>query len=182
MDYRAVNLDTLVWAPTRKVLCAHDSCVVTGVKCTSLPAPMIQTPTGRCSVTPNADYRFPGGHVLRMRVPHEFAVWISQVEDCIRRCVPELSNFTCRPCTSGIPAEMRFSIFIEDDIACYDDAGQEMRDDGALIACDGGLVALLIALEGCWVSHASASWGVKWRIVQIKQMAGALPSESLFVY
>jgi hypothetical protein len=159
MDFRVVRPCSLKWLPQ-----VRQTVPVA-------PATCVQTPPSACDIA-----LLPGRYALTLSLAGhaahtQFLDFVFDLEEHAQRHARRLArhgpNPTWRPCidAGGLVPTMRLSAF--DDAKFFDRSGGKVFDPTGFQAC-----SCLLELTGVWV--AEASWGLRWKVLEVKE-APAVP-------
>lgn len=158
MDYRALALDRVTWVDS-KVWYGGAGKVV------------FQTPLAACTIGPNAKWG-PHAYTLDLRFQHAgFKAFVR----ALQQTVPHSIVGTLRASEAiEWDGRMRLATFGETTWFAADGTHTpDPPDQMETCMC-------VLQLVGLWMSHASGTWGLKWRVPECKASSRELEDVPLF--
>lgn len=161
-DFRAAEVSALTWFPqSRKAV------PVTPVR--------VQVPPSPCAVS-----LLPGRWGVELTLAGHaahpaFVAFLAEAEaharEHARPAVPGLRWYSCVGAESLVP-KLKLSAF--DDTKFFDAAGLPSTDPTGFAAA-----SCLLELTGAWTSDAA--WGLRWKVLEVKDVGAAMTVPSLFL-
>lgn len=160
MDYRSLSLDRIGWVDGKAWYGGAGKII-------------FQTPTCRCVVAPLRKF---GPHArtisLMMEEHTDFRQFLERLQDLAAAGNARLVQGLDIVPTASFDGQVRLSSF--GDAQWFGLHGEYLEDPFVgSTAC-----ACLLQLTGIWLSHDRGSWGLKWRVLECKEMVKTEEDES----